>query len=59
MAICIDREPGCGKREDRLQAVLDGYAKLLWEKELALRNHRPYLAGRVTEFWGFARGQGE
>lgn len=30
-------------RGDHLHEVLDGYAKFLQEKKLALENHQPYL----------------
>ena len=35
---------------DRLQAVLDGYAQFLREKDLALSKHQPYLIRWVREF---------
>lgn len=41
--------------DDRLQAVLNGYAKFLREKELALPKHQPYLVRWVKEFLHFAR----
>ena len=40
----------------RLQAVLDGYAKFLHDKELAFPKHQPYLVRWVREFLGFAAG---
>ena len=43
--------PETGKR---LQAVLDGYAKFLREKELALPKHQPHLVRWVREFLVFA-----
>jgi len=42
-------EPG-----QRLQAVLDGYPKFLWDKQLALSKHQPYLVRWVREFLVFA-----
>ena len=38
----------------RLQAVLDGYAKFLRDKDLALPQHQPYLVRWVREFLAFA-----
>jgi hypothetical protein len=38
-----------------LQAVLDGYAKFLLDKDLALPKHEPYLVGWVRQFLDFAR----
>jgi len=46
-------EPGV-----RMQAVLEGYAQFLREKDLALPKHQPYLVGWVREFLLFARGRG-
>ena len=42
-------EPG-----HRLWAVLDGFAKFLRDKELALPKHRPFLVRWVREFLAFA-----
>jgi hypothetical protein len=42
---------------DRLQAVLDSYAKFLREKDLALSKHQPYLIRWVREFLHFARAR--
>jgi hypothetical protein len=42
-------------RGDPLHEVLDGYAKFLQEKKLALDKHRPYLVRWVREFLLFAR----
>ena len=38
----------------RLQAVLDGYARFLDAKQLALPKHQPDLVRWVREFLGFA-----
>ena len=38
----------------RLQVVLDGYAKFLRDKGLALPKHQPYLVRWVKEFQRFA-----
>ena len=38
-----------------LREVLDGYAKFLQERDLALDKHQPYLVRWVAEFLGFAR----
>ncbi len=45
---------GCG----HLQAVLDGYATFLHEKDLALTKHQPYLVRWVREFLLFAQEHG-
>lgn len=45
-------------RGSRLQAVLDGYAKFLRERELALPRHQPYLVRSAREFLHFARAHG-
>ncbi len=42
-------------RGDHLHEVLDGYAKFLQEKKLALDRHQPYLVRWVREFLLFAR----
>ena len=42
----------------RMRAVLDGYAKFLREKDLALPKHQPYLVRWVREFLLFAQGHG-
>ncbi len=42
------------ERSERLQAVLDGYAKFLRDKELALPKHQPYLVRWVRELLHFA-----
>ena len=42
-------------RSDHLHEVLDGYAKFLQEKKLALDKHQPYLVRWVREFLLFAR----
>ena len=42
----------------RIQAVLEGYAKFLKEKDLALPKHQPYLVRWVREFLLFAQGHG-
>ena len=39
---------------ERLQTVLDGYAKFLRKKDLALPKHQPYLVRWVREFLVFA-----
>jgi len=41
-------------RSERLRAVLSGYAKLVYDKELALPEHQPRLVRWVKEFLGFA-----
>jgi len=41
-----------------MRAVLDGYAKFLREKDLALPKHQPYLVRWVREFLFFAQGHG-
>jgi hypothetical protein len=41
-----------------MRAVLDGYAKFLREKDLALPKHQPYLVRWVREFLLFAQGHG-
>ena len=43
---------------ERLQTTLDGYAKFLQDKDLALPKHQPYLVRRVREFLLSAQGQG-
>ncbi|QDU73313.1 hypothetical protein Pan97_02820 [Bremerella volcania] len=43
------------QRDSQLSEVLDCYAKFLQDKNLALDNHRPYLARRVREFLLFAQ----
>jgi len=40
---------------ERLQAALDGYAKFLCEKDLALPKHQPHLVRWVREFLLFAQ----
>jgi len=42
-------------RDAHWHEVLDGYAKFLQEKELALGKHQPYLFRWVREFLHFAR----
>ncbi len=42
----------------RMRAVLDGYAKFLRRKDLALPKHQPYLVRWVREFLFFAQGHG-
>jgi integron integrase len=42
------------KRENRWQSALDGYAKFLREKALALPKHQPFLVRWVKEFLYFA-----
>ena len=42
-------------RGDHLHEVLDGYAKFLQPKNLALNKHQPYLVRWVREFLLFAR----
>jgi len=42
-------------RGDHLHEVLDGYAKFLQDKNLALGKHQPYLVRWVREFLLFAR----
>jgi hypothetical protein len=44
--------------EERLQTVLDGYAKFLCDKDLALPKHQPYFVRWVREFLLFAQGHG-
>jgi len=41
-------------RGDQLHEVLDGYAKFLQQKNLALDKHQPYLVRWVREFLLFA-----
>ena len=41
-------------RGDRVHEVLDGYAKFLQQKNLALDKHQPYLVRWVREFLLFA-----
>ena len=43
------------KRDSHLQEVLDGYARFLREKNLALDKHQPHLVRWVREFLFFAR----
>lgn len=43
------------KRDSHLQEVLDGYARFLREKKLALDKHQPYLVRWVREFLLLAR----
>ena len=40
---------------ERLQTALDGYAKFLRKKDLALPKHQPYLVRWVREFLLFAQ----
>lgn len=42
----------------RMQAVLEGYAKFLKEKDLALPKHQAHLVRRVREFLLFAQEHG-
>ncbi len=42
-------------RGDHLHEVLDGYAKFLQDRNLALNKHQPYLVRWVREFLLFAR----
>ena len=42
----------------QLREVLDGYAKFLQDKDLALDKHQPYLVRWVREFLLFARAHG-
>ena len=42
-------------RGDHLHEVLNGYAKFLQKKKLALDKHQPYLVRWVREFLLFAR----
>ena len=44
------------ERGQQLKAVLDGCAKFLRDKKLALPKHQPYLVRWVREFLGFAVG---
>ena len=46
--------PGMPETVRRLRGVLDGQAKFLREKDLALWGHQPYLVRRVREFLHFA-----
>ncbi len=41
-----------------LHEVLDGYAKFLQDKDLALDKHQPYLVRWVRDFLLFARAHG-
>ena len=41
----------------RMQPVLEGHAKLLKEKDLALPKHQPYLVRWVPEFLLFAQSK--
>jgi len=43
---------------EHLQAVLDGYAKFLHEKALAIPKHQPYLVRWVRDFLLFAQEHG-
>jgi len=43
------------QRDSHLHEVLDGYAKFLQDKNLALDKHQPYLVRWVREFLLFAR----
>jgi len=40
--------------DERLRAVLDGYANFLRERQLALPKHQPYVVRWVREFLHFA-----
>ena len=42
----------------RLQTTLDGYAKFLQDKDLALPEHQPQLVRRLRELLLFAQGHG-
>ena len=42
------------ERDSHLQEVLDGYAKFLHDRSLALDKHQPYLVRWVREFLLFA-----
>jgi hypothetical protein len=45
-------------RDAHLREVLDGYAKFLRYKDLALDKHQPYLVRWLREFLLFARAHG-
>ena len=45
-----------GDSAARMQVVLDGYAKFLQEKDVAIPKHQPYLVRWVREFLLFAQG---
>jgi len=38
------------ERDGQLREVLDGYAKFLQDKDLALDKHQPYLVRWVRDF---------
>ena len=42
------------ERNERRQAVLEGYAKFLHDKALALPKHQPHLVRWVREFRAFS-----
>lgn len=44
--------------DERLTRILDGYANLLQENDLALLKHRPYLVRWVKDFLLFAKEHG-
>jgi len=53
--IGIIRKLNMAERDGPLREVLDGYAKFLQDKNLALDKHQPYLLRWVQEFLLFAR----
>ena len=52
--IGINRKLNMAERDGHLREALDGYAKFLQEKNLALDKHQPYLVRWVAEFLRFA-----
>jgi len=56
--IWIKRKLNMAERDGELRKVLNGYAKFLQDKDLALDRHQPYLLRWVRDFLLFARAHG-
>ena len=55
--IWIKRKLNMAERDVYLREVIDGYAKFLQDKNLAMDKHRPYLVRWVREFLLFSRAR--
>jgi len=56
--IWIKRKLNMADHDAHLHEVLDGHAKFLQDKDLALDKHQPYLVRWVRDFLLFARAHG-